>query len=491
MSGNRHPQSHSGDRIVSGTHPAGAAPDAHGGPFLPDSTTSLCPLCLKLIDSRIEAHGGQVIMRKICPDHGKFEVLIFSDADLYLKAQRFNRPGASPLHHEKKVERGCPYDCGLCPDHQQHTCLGILEVTRRCNLECPTCFADSRPAEVRVDGQGSQARHDFLPLDTVKFMLDKFVEAEGKPEVVQISGGEPSLHPQIIQIIREARKRHIRSVMLNTNGIRLARDRRFQEALGEVKPHLYLQFDGFKEETYERLRGRRDLLKEKMRALEAAESLGLTVVLVVTVQRGVNEDELGEIVSFARKTPPVRGISFQPTTYVRRHPEFNPMTRMTNADVIFEIERQTNRLLVRDDFVPVPCCSPGCQYVTYIYSDGETFVPFPRVVEVEEYLDCLKNRSVPDLKKMTREALERLWSATSVAGSSEMGERLTLACCGIELPDSLDLSFLEKKTLMINIIHFLDPWSFDLRRARKCCIGEIVPDGRIVPLCTYNLLYRK
>lgn len=437
---------------------------------------SLCPLCLKLVDAKLVIKDNRVLMRKTCPEHGFFEVLIFSDAGMYMKALRFNKPGTIPLHFETKVKNGCPYDCGLCPEHQQHSCLGILEITESCNLECPTCFSDSSPA-----------LKSYLSLDQVRFMLDKFVEQEGNPEVVQLSGGEPTLHPEIIQIIREVQKRNIPSVMINTNGLRLAHDRKFQEALGtlEQKPSLYLQFDGFKDSTYEKLRAHRGFLKEKIQALEAAHQLGLKVVLAVTVQRGVNEDELGEIVKFARKTPAVRGINFQPTTYTQRYPDFNPMERMTNADVIHAVCGQSG-LLVPEDFVPVPCCYPNCQYVTYVFHDGETWIPFPRMINVEDYLDYIKNQSVADLNRMTRESLEGLWSATAVPGSKKVGQKLNLACCGVDL----DRQGLEDKTLMISVISFLDSWTFDVKRVMKCCVAEICADGRIIPFCAYNVLYR-
>lgn len=441
---------------------------------------SLCPVCLKLIDAKLVIKDNKVFMRKRCQEHGFFEALIFSDAQMYMKAMRFNKPGTIPLHFETNVKEGCPRDCGLCPEHEQHSCLGILEITQSCNLECPTCFSNSSPL---LKG--------YLSLDQIKFMLDKFIQQEGKPEIIQLSGGEPTIHPEIIEIIKETKKRNIEGVMINTNGLRLAHDKKFQEDLAnlENKPGIYLQFDGFKESTYEKLRKRKGFLEEKMQAIEAARNIGIKVVLAVTVQRGVNEDELGDIVKFAKNTPPICGINFQPTTYTQRYPDFNPMERITNADVIHAISSQSG-LLRPDDFVPVPCCYPNCQYVTYVYNDNanDVWIPFSRIINVEESLDYIKNQSVASINRMTRESLEGLWSAAAIPGSQKVGQKLNLACCGIDL--DINLPEIEEKTMMISVLSFLDIWTFDLKRVMKCCIAEINPDGRIIPFCAYNVLYR-
>jgi hypothetical protein len=204
----------------------GAGKVDRGEVFL-EYTKSICPRCKTVIDAEVNVRDNRVILRKRCPDHGTFEALVYSDAELYLAQQRFNKPGTIPLEYQTQVKDGCPLDCGLCPEHKQHACLGIIEVNTGCNLDCPICFADS----------GHQPDGYSLTLDQVEFMLDRFVAAEGSPEVVQFSGGEPTIHPQILDFIALAQAKGIRSVMLNTNGIRIARDRRFAEALAELRPH--------------------------------------------------------------------------------------------------------------------------------------------------------------------------------------------------------------------------------------------------------------
>ncbi|MGH2522154.1 MAG: radical SAM protein, partial [Anaerolineales bacterium] len=218
-------------------------------------TRSLCPECKKVIDAHILLRDGKVIMRKRCPEHGRFEALVFGDAELYTQIARYNKPGTLPLGFATEVRDGCPHDCGLCPDHQQHACLGLIEVNSACNLDCPLCFANS----------GTHLTHSGfeLSLEQVNFMLDRFVQFEGNPEVLQFSGGEPSLHPRILEFIELAQQKGIDYVMLNTNGIRIARDDKFLAGLQRLKPHIYLQFDGFDAETNRILRGRPDLIEDK------------------------------------------------------------------------------------------------------------------------------------------------------------------------------------------------------------------------------------
>ncbi|MBS1966581.1 MAG: radical SAM protein, partial [Chloroflexi bacterium SZAS-1] len=242
-------------------------------------TRSICPECRRVIDAQILLRAGKVYMRKRCPEHGQFEALIYGDAQAYTRLSGFNKPGTIPLAFTTTLDQGCPHDCGLCPDHQQHACLGIIEVNSACNMACPLCFADA--------GAGFN-----LTLAEVEAILDHFVATEGNPEVVQFSGGEPSIHPDIIAMLRAAKARNIRHVMLNTNGKRIANDDAFLAELADVHPAIYFQFDGFDAETYRLLRGESNILSEKLRGLDRLAQAGLSAVLVPAIERGVNEHEV-------------------------------------------------------------------------------------------------------------------------------------------------------------------------------------------------------
>src|SRR5258707_2580637 len=330
-------------------------------------TRSICPSCRSVIDAKILLRYNKVYMSKRCPRCGPFMSLVYGDAEAYVSFARYNKPGTIPLAYGTAHDLGCPHDCGLCPDHEQHACLGIIEVNSACDMDCPLCFADAAPGF-------------SLTLEEVGQMLDDYVRTEGRPEVLQFSGGEPTIHPQIIDFIRAAQARDIRFVMVNTNGKRIARDDRFLEQLNEVRPALYFQFDGFERDTYRIIRGEPDILEEKLRALDRLAAIGLHVTLVPAVERGVNEHEIGKIIEFAIKHPAVGGINFQPAFHAGRHIKHDPMTRMTIPDVLRLIEAQTSGTFMVSDFVPVPCCFPTCNSVTYAFIDGQEITPLPRIV---------------------------------------------------------------------------------------------------------------
>jgi uncharacterized radical SAM superfamily Fe-S cluster-containing enzyme len=437
-------------------------------------TRSICPECRRVIDAHILLRDNKVYMRKRCPKHGTFETLIYGDAQAYASSLKFNKPGTIPLQYSTEIERGCPFDCGLCPQHQQHACLGIIEVNSACNMDCPLCFADA--------GAGFN-----LTLEEVEDILDHFVETEGHPEVVQFSGGEPSIHPQIIPMIKAAKARHIQYVMLNTNGKRIANDDLFLEQLAQVQPVIYFQFDGFDSETYRTLRGEPDILAEKLRALDRLAEIGCEVVLVPAIERGVNEHEVGRIIQFGIQHPAVHGINFQPAFRSGRHVEHDPLQRMTIPDVIRSIQAQTDGMFRTSDFVPVPCCFPTCNSVTYAYIDGDNILPLPRMLNVDDYLDYITNRVLPDLGLELKAALEGLWSSSAVPGSDQVAQQFALSCaaCGL-VGGGLDLGAFADHIFTIMLQDFMDPWTFNQKNLMKCCKEILLPDGKQIPFCAYN-----
>jgi 7,8-dihydro-6-hydroxymethylpterin dimethyltransferase len=441
---------------------------------LPASTRSICPHCGIGLDAQLIDRDGRVFLRRECPEHGQIEALAYGDSGRWRDAQRSDRPGAAPLLRQTATDRGCPRDCGICPEHAQHTCLGIIEVNTACNLDCPICFAES--------GTGPQQHGYSLTLEQMESMLDAFVRAEGEPEAVQLSGGEPSIHPQILEMLAAARDRGIELVMLNTNGIRLARDPRFAPALAELGVHVYLQFDGFDQATQVAIRGK-PLTEEKLRGLERCAAAGVTVSLAAAIERGLNEYEVGSILRFGVEHPAVAGVFFQPVTHSGRfRADADPLDKLTNPDVIELICAQLPEWFRPDDFVPVPCCSPTCRSATFALYDDEDLVPLPRLVDVEDYLDYVTNRAVPDPD--VREALEGLWSAKAAGGSGPVAERLDLIACCTSMPP--DLREVAAKGFMVVVQDFQDPYTLDVEKLSKCCVSEIAPDGRLIPFCAYN-----
>ena len=435
-----------------------------------EQTRSICPECKRLIDAEIRLQDNCLVMHKQCPEHGWFHSLVSSDADSYISSLKYNKPGTVPLAFSTEVKDGCPRDCGLCPDHKQHACLGLIEVNTGCNLACPTCFANAGPGY-------------NLTMDEVELMLDEFVRTEGDPEVVQFSGGEPTLHPQLFDMIRMARAKGIRHVMVNTNGLRIVRDPAWAEELAALRPMIYFQFDGLEDATYERLRGE-PLLKEKLAVLDRLGELDLDTILVAAIERGVNEHEVGALVRFGLEHPAVRGVNFQPVTHTGRHEPFDPLDRVTIPEVVGRIAEQTEGLFLKSDFVPVPCCHPGCQSVTYAYVEDDQVIPLPRVLNVDDYLDYITNRTWPDASEDVKHALEALWSSSAVPGSESLVSQFTCAVCNIDLAiSSRDLA---KRIFAISVKDFMDAYTFDVKKVMKCCVEIITPDGRLIPFCSYN-----
>ena len=348
-----------------------------------DFTLSICSTCLRRVDAKIIFEKGNVFMLKNCKEHGFEKVLIATDVDYYKNIRNYNKPGEIPLKFNTKTHYGCPYDCGLCQDHEQHSCLTVLEITDRCNLSCPTCYAMSSP---------HYGRHRTI--DEVEKMLDIIVANEGEPDVVQISGGEPTIHPDFFAILDIAKKKPIKHLMVNTNGIRIAKDFEFTKQLADYAPdfEIYLQFDSFKPEALQQLRGK-DLTDIRIKALEHLNKLNLSTTLVVTLQKGLNDDEIGKIIEFALQQPCVRGVTFQPTQVAGRNENFNPETdRLTLTEVRQNILNQTS-IFSANDLIPVPC-NPDALAMGYALKiDGNVF-PMTRYIDPAALLDKSRNTIV-------------------------------------------------------------------------------------------------
>src|SRR5436190_24068403 len=271
------------------------------------TTQSLCPDCLSVVPAKIISRRGRVYFRKTCQEHGEREDFVCSDVRWYDRME-FALPARMPVVTGVEPDKGCPLDCGLCTEHEQHTCVGVLEITSSCNLTCPMCYAGSSPG----------GKH--LSLADCKRQIDRLVEVEGRAEVCQLSGGEPTIHPQLKQVLEYALSREIDYVMINTNGIRFAKDPALVDLVARHKDRMeiYFQFDGLHDEVYQSLRGE-PLLETKLAALDALQAAGIHVTLVATLPGGVNDEQMGPLVEFGLSRPNITGIIFQPATYSGRH----------------------------------------------------------------------------------------------------------------------------------------------------------------------------
>ena len=440
-----------------------------------DFTISLCPECLKKVDAKIIFEDGNVYMLKNCAAHGFNKVLIATDIEYYKKIRNYNKPGEIPLKFNTKTHYGCPYDCGLCQDHEQHSCLTVVEITDRCNLSCPTCYAMSSP---------HYGRHRTL--EEVEKMLDIIVENEGKPDVVQISGGEPTIHPDFFAILDIAKKKPIRHLMVNTNGIRIAKDPEFAKRLASYMPdfEIYLQFDSFKPAALEHLRGK-DLTDVRMDALKHLNELNLSTTLVVTLQKGINDDEIGKIIEFGLQQKCVRGVTFQPTQIAGRVENFNPSTdRITMTDVRQKILDQSS-VFQSNDLIPVPC-NPDALVMGYALKLAGQVFPLTRYIDPAHPLDSSRNTIVYEQDATLHEHLLKIFS-TGISVDRVEDNMKQLLCC---LPQIEAPGLNYDNLFRIIIMRFIDAWDFDVRSIKKSCVHIVHKDGRIIPFETMNLFYR-
>lgn len=423
---------------------------------------SVCPVCLQRIPARLAADGDVVSLVKQCPEHGEFSTPVWRGEpvlDSWIRAKIPSRP----KHPATDVDKGCPYDCGLCHDHRQHTCTAVIEITSRCNLGCPVCFASS----------GKDAGED-TPTETVQHMLESVMQASGTCNI-QFSGGEPTVRDDLPELVTMAKDMGFPFVQVNTNGLRFAREPEFAQELAEAGlDSAFFQFDGTTDDIFEKLRGRK-LLGEKLVALDRLIEAGIGVVLVPTVVPGVNEKNLGLILSLAAcKSPGVRGVHFQPVSYFGRYPESPaPESRITLPEVMRLLEEQTGGQLRAADFVPPGCEHYQCSFHAN-YMVGEDGA-LKRISTGLSGCDCSPGKASDGADK-AKGFVSRQWAAPEVQL--------------LDKPqDDLDrfISRAKSHTLAVSAMAFQDAWTLDLDRLRGCCIHEVTRDGRLVPFCAFNL----
>jgi uncharacterized radical SAM superfamily Fe-S cluster-containing enzyme len=489
-----------------------------------DVAISICSTCYSKVEAKTVFQDGNVYLLKRCPQHGAERVLIADDVDYYRRCREiFIKPPEMPLVYNTPVKWGCPYDCGLCTDHEQHSCLTLVEICDYCNLRCPVCYADSGPE-----------RQQFRSLQQIEKMLDAIVRNEGHPDVVQLSGGEPTVHPDFFAIVEMAKSRPIRHLMVNTNGVRIAREEDFVKRLADYKEdfEVYLQFDSFERDALIELRGA-DLRRVRQDALEKLNRHNIATNLVVTLKKGLNDHEIGKTIDFALAQPCVRGVTFQPIqdagrleTWVSDNSlaegappfsrllreggefdlpqagtdqantmaakagkfarDFNPATdRLTLTEIRRKILQQT-RVFRPEDIIPVPC-HPDSLAMAYALKLNGKVTPLTSMIPPETLIEGAANTILYEQEPAVRDNLFKLF-ATNHSPASSAGSLRELLCClpKVLVPDAITY----ENIFRVIIMQFIDAHSFDVRSVKKTCVHVVHPDGRLIPFDTYNLFYR-
>jgi uncharacterized radical SAM superfamily Fe-S cluster-containing enzyme len=446
-----------------------------------EATMSLCSVCSKNVPAKLLIENNHIYIQKSCNEHGIHTELLEEDADYHLSKRKFDKSGTF-THPDTSIAHGCPNDCGLCPDHDQHTCIGLIEITNRCNLQCPVCFANS-------------GNDQSLSVATINKMLDFYVDAEdGDAEILQISGGEPTIHPNIIEILELALSKHIRYVMLNTNGIRIATDIDFVKQLSKFNSRfeVYLQFDGFKETTYQHLRGT-NILDLKLQAITNLLNHEIPVTLVSSIVQGVNDDEIGEIIKFGMEKKGIRGINFQPIAFFGRNNTQVALNRTTLSGIIRQIELQASDIFTKGDIIPLPCNVERVAIAYLIKGKKGKFIPLARKVEINSYLPIVENTFAFDADRVIDSTIEHIKNEMQLCDCFKLLNdiREFFPKSYLIKNEADKREFINENTFRISVTSFIDKYNFDLKSMQKECVHILTPDNKRIPFSAYNMFHRK
>ncbi len=472
---------------------------------------SLCPECMEVIDARVVEEGNKALIRKECAKHGKFEDVYWSDAELYKHFEKFAEIGEGVENPRTEEKKGCPFDCGICPNHKSHTILAIIDVTNRCNLKCPICFANAAAA-------GYVCEPSF---DEIKEMMRNLrANRPTPPPAIQLSGGEPTVRDDLPEIVRAAKEAGFWHVEVNSNGVRLAQDLDFVKRLREAGVStIYLQFDGVTPEPIIKARGA-DLLKLKYKAIENCRKAGVTsMVLVVTLIKGVNDDQVGDILRFAAENKDIiKCVNVQPVSFAGRiSQEERKQWRITIPDFLKAVEQQTDGQIKVSDFFPIPCmlpiarftdaytgkkfvkftCHEHCGAATYVFVEDGRFIPITRFVDIprlfallDKYAEQIKHGGFAIKKRVLLKAVKEVPETIDM---SKAPKDLNLPKIIMKILGTGSygaLAEFHERALMIGCMHFMDLYNFSQDRTERCGIHYAVPDGRIIPFCSMNSIHR-
>jgi len=464
-------------------------------------TKSICPECLKVLDATIFEEDGKVYIKKECSEHGPFKEVYWSDYEQYKRAEKFRCDGEGLKNPRTKTVKGCPYDCGICPEHKSHTALAIIDVTNRCNLKCPVCFANA-----------AAAGYVYQPTkQEIRGMLENLRKNDPVPATaLQFSGGEPTIRNDLFDLIRMAKELGFRHVEVNTNGLRLSQSADYCKQLKEAgMSTVYLQFDGLTPDVYKFIRGI-DLLDIKMKAIENCRKAGInSMVLVVTLVKGVNDSQLGDIIRFAvMNFDVIRCINVQPISLCGRLPQTErEKMRITIPDFMRLVEEQTSGTIKVSDFYPVPTvvpvskavaalkdkryveftAHPHCGMATYLFIENGKIIPITKYGNIDKFVATVKKVFEDASKGNKRRAKLRLAAAARHIKLSFLRKYVWRV---ISEGNYEALGDLQRKAILLSAMHFMDPYNFDLERVQRCVIHYVVPDGRIIPFCTMNSIHR-
>ncbi len=476
-------------------------------------TISVCPICLKKVKAKIVEENGKILVKKSCTRHGNFNDVYWNNAELYHWAEGIGHKMTGIKSFRKQSLDECPDDCGLCSLHTSKTVMAVIDVTNECDLKCPICFADA-----------ANMRGTYKPTkETIHRMLKFLKKQDPPPPAVMFSGGEPTVRDDLVEMVKMAHELKF-MILLATNGLKMAQNPKMVKELKKAGLNIvYLQFDGLTDSPYEKLRGAR-LLQKKLRLVQLCRESDLEIILVPTLHGGVNDNEIGDIIRFAAENVDIiRGIVFQPMSFTGRTGDL-PLkkNRVCNSSLAKKIEEQTFGRIGEKDLFPVSLMVPPIKIMnSFLATSWPLFTPTPYcglwnwVLVSKQSKDLLTPINhflnfdvfMNNLKAM--KPTRRKWRISKIgiylsllfAALRALNWRRVQQEAGlintvkmmvkIHVRPSYDsLGEIRRRLLLIGCMAFMDPYNFDMERAKRCVIHYLTPDQQLVPFCVYNIFYR-
>jgi len=443
-------------------------------------TEALCPECKAKVPARIIQKNNEILLEKFCKTHGYSDALLSNDIQWYEDSRNYVKPGQIPLKINKPEFKGCPDSCGFCSEHQQHTCLTVIEINSACNMDCPVCL---KPEDIS----------NHMKISEFENIIDNLIATEGKVDVVNISGGEPTIHPNLIEFIDIAQRKGILQISISTNGLELLNNQYLRTELKNRGAIVALQFDGFKRDTYIQIRGV-DYSAQKLQLIEILERENVLYSLVSTIAKNINDNEINDITDFFFRSKALT-IMFQPLAFTGSATKFDVNShRITIPDVVKKIEN--SKFVKKGDFNPLPCSHYSCFALAYFLKiDEDNYLSLKEFLGDNQYLDLIANKTLPGLENegfsVMKHQLYELWSASDSSNMNDMVlKRIKtiikeLECCGFSPQKALSLGMQNMKAIFIH--HFMDVYNFDFSRLVKCCNPYPRSGDKLIPACAENI----
>jgi 7,8-dihydro-6-hydroxymethylpterin dimethyltransferase len=458
------------------------------------ATKGLCGVCKRLLPATVFFQDGKVYLEKACAEHGREVVLVASSEAWYRDALSFTAEHAPPRGEKKAVEKGCPFDCGPCTEHKQRVVMPVVPITSACNLDCPICYTVNKN-----EGAHVLSKADF------QRMLDHLRAQHDEIDIINFTGGEPTMHPELPELCAMARAAGIERITISTNGLKLL-DEAYVKRLAEVDATIVLSLDTFRREVDEALLGA-NTIKAKLRVLDLLEQHDVTATILPAVAAGYNDDEVGALLDVVLTRPNITSLELHTLTFTGQGGVgFDRKGRITTPDLHRRIEEHTNGRITWRDFVPSPLAHPHCYSICYVLMlDGGGLIPFTRIMPREDLFDLLRDSLYIEprarIEEVLRDAIDRLWSDPDALPGGERESEVVLSTLKRLVqemfPSDQTLSVRarrragERSIKAIYIHSHMDEENFDTERIQKCSIGVPLEDGGNLPTCAYNVIYRE